>query len=164
MLGEKYIQVLLILLIHLVALILIMFKTTGLLFRLELLLFLFLLFISLIFLFGLFFEEGWAWVLVMLFFAVNLVNIIFLKTIISDNLILFGILIVVDFIGFFKAIANIGEEEEDMEIEPYESEEKKVEKEAPKVEIYNNNGKKSPSKKSKNTVKKKAKKKSSKKI
>ncbi|MFH1316453.1 MAG: hypothetical protein ABII01_02975 [Candidatus Woesearchaeota archaeon] len=158
MLGEKYIQVLLILLIHLVALILIMFKTTGLLFRLEILLFLFLLFISLIFLFGLFFEEGWAWVLVMLFFAVNLVNIIFLKSVISDNLILFGILVIVDFIGFFKAIANIGEEDEDMEIEPYESEEKKVKKEAPKVEVYDN---KSKSKKTagKKSSKKKVKKK-----
>lgn len=136
MLGEKYMQVLLLLLVHCVTLILIFFKTSGLLFRVELGLFIFMLLISIIYLFGLFFDEGWAWVLIMLFFGVNILNLIFLKTKISGAWILFGIVLIVDIVGFFKAIANIGEEEEDLEVEPYESEQKKERQEAPEVTVY----------------------------
>jgi len=129
-------QVLLLLLIHCITLILIFFQTSGMLFRIELGLFLFMLLVSFIYLFGLFFEEGWAWVLIMVFFGINILNLIFLKTKIPANWILFGILLVVDLIGFFKAISNIGEEEEDLEIEPYESEQKKEKLEAPEVIVY----------------------------
>jgi len=130
--GDKYIQILLLLLIHSVVLILLLFRTTGIVFRLELLLFLFLLFISLIFMFGLFFEEGWAWILIMLFFAVNLINLVFLKTIIADNLVFFGIVLIIDIIGFFKAIGSIGDEE-DYDIEPHDESKKKA---PSKLEVY----------------------------
>jgi len=141
MLGEKYMQVLLLLLVHCITLILIFFKTTGVLFRVELGLFLFMLFISFIYLFGLFFEEGWAWVLIMMFYGINILNLIFLKTKVPANWILFGIVFVVDLLGFFKSIANIGEEEEDLEVEPYESEEKKEKRGAPEVIVYHHDEK-----------------------
>lgn len=126
MLGEKYFQMLMLILVHSITLILIFFKTSGLLFRIEFALFVFFFIVSILFLFGLFFEEGWAWVLIMLFFGVNLVNVVSLKFVIPGNLVLFGILFVIDGIGFIKSIANVGEEEEDLEIEPYESEERKT--------------------------------------
>src|SRR3989338_6802221 len=117
MFGEKYIQALVLLLIHFIALIVLVFNSSGLLFRLEFALFIIMLFISLVFLFGLYFEEGWAFVLMMLFFGINLINAAGLAYYLPGNVALFTIVFLVDAIGFGIAIANTCEEEEDLEIE-----------------------------------------------
>src|SRR3989338_2826360 len=110
MLGEKYIQMVILLLVHCVSLLLIFFDTSGTLFRVELVLFLFMLMISILYLFGLYFEEGWAWVLIMIFYALNLVNAAILIMLLPGHLLLFTVLVIIDLMGFFIAIANVGEE------------------------------------------------------
>jgi len=128
--GEKFLQVLILLLVQLLGTIYLIFNVTGLFFRFELLLLLVFLFISFLMLFGIYIEEQWSWTLAFIYFALVIVNLIFLKFYLFHNLVIFGVTFLAAFIGFVMAIGHMGRGEPEP-LDPESSDPKR-----PKVEIY----------------------------
>lgn len=128
--DSKFITILVLFFLNFFWMIKLIFGFYGLFLRLELLLFLAMLFLSIIALAGIYSDGNWAWALASIIFAVNLINLayIYFRT---ARLFLFTGVILVNIIGFIMSVTNIKSREE----EEYDKYEGKVKKGVDKEEV-----------------------------
>ena len=108
--GQKFIQFSIILFITYVCTILLIFKTSGWLFKIEFFVFLLFILVSFLFMLGLFVEERWGYVVGFMLFLLVLVNLLVMKFLLAGNLAVFAIAMIAALIGFIICIANMKKE------------------------------------------------------
>ena len=124
--GEKYVQHLLVFLVAFLSLIFLIFKSHGLLFKLEFVALLVLFLIAAIILLSLFVEERFGFTAAFFFYAVFIINLLFLKYHLSGQWLLFGVSLLAALIGFLLSVMSLGKKvvpletyHEEVKIEPY---------------------------------------------
>ena len=139
--GKRLIALLLILLVCFLGLIFLIFKSRGLLFRLELLLVVVLLFISFITILGVFIEERWSWTLAFILFTIFIANLLIFRYFVRGHILVFAVTLATALIGFAASIINLGSKKEPKLMPHIEGIEEKT-TEVPKIETYGEEEKK----------------------
>lgn len=129
--GKKFIGLLLIFLITFLSFLFLIFNSSGLLLKFEILLFLIILFASFIVLLGVYVEERWSWTLSFFVFIIILIDTFLLRYFVGGHFYLYSITFIAGLIGFLFSLANMGRDKEPR-IVPYEAEK-------PALETYGEN-------------------------
>ncbi len=132
--ARNYIQYLLILLIAFIPYITLVFRLSRLLFVFELFMVIFLILLSLLMLFGVFHDRKYGHGIAVVIFIILLLNLLLIKLMLPDYLIIFTLGFFFGAIGFIKAIVNISAPEEvQTSIEEFEEEKPETQVE---LEVY----------------------------